>query len=176
MRRRTLLLGAALCPLCPLFPLFPLFPVPAAGAAKRGETMNVHASLTVEAKHEKVLVTFRIENRGERRAWLPRAIAADESLSGRLFDLRRHPGDAEVAYIGPQVKRGPMTAADYVELAPHSAHTHTIDITPFYAFAPGLHTYVIRYRGEGLSDVKQLEATGAIDTAEVMFSHTAPST
>ena len=173
MRRRTLLQAAALCPLCPLFPLFP---VSAAGAANGGETMNVHASLSVEAKHEKVLVTFRIENRGERRAWLPRAIAAGEGLTGRLFDLRRHPGGAEVDYIGPRVKRGPMTAADYVELAPHSAHTHTIDITPFYAFAPGQHTYVIRYQGEGLADVKQLEATSALETGEVMFSHTAPAT
>jgi hypothetical protein len=146
----------------------------ATGADDKGATMNVHTSLSVDARHEKVLVTFKIENRGERRAWLPRTIASAEDLTGRLFDLRQHPGDAEVPYIGPWVKRGPMTAADFMELAPHSAHTHTIDITPFYAFKPGQHTYVIRYVGEGLGDVKQLEATSALETEAVMFSHTAP--
>ena len=63
--------------------------------------MNVHACLEVDARHQRVLVTFRIENRGERRVWLPRAIAADTRLRGRLFDLRAFPGDAAVGYTGP---------------------------------------------------------------------------
>ena len=170
MRRRTMLCAVTLCA---------LWQGASAGAAAEqgktgGATMNVHASLSVDARHEKVLVTFKVENRGERRAWLPRAVAAEDGLTGRLFDLRAHPGGAEVPYTGPLVKRGPLTAADFVELAPHSAHTHTIDITPFYDFAPGQHTYVIRYEGAGLADVKQLEATSALETGEVMFSHTAP--
>jgi hypothetical protein len=147
----------------------------AAGGAygrRNGEqTMNVHASLTVEAKHEKVLVTFRIENRGERRVGLPRAIATDEELNGRLFDLREHPGGAEVAYVGKMVKRAAPGADDYFELPPHSAHTHTIDITRAYAFKPGLHTYEIRYEGGALADVKQLESMTGIQTQPVMFAH-----
>jgi len=154
---RVVLLGAAL----------------AAGAAHGGEAMNVHASLNVDARHDKVLVTFRIENRGERRAWLPRAIASADELTGRLFELHEQDG-TEVAYTGPWVKRGPMTAADFVELAPHSAHTHTIDITPFYAFKPGAHTYTIRYEGQGLGDVKQLEAASPLETAAVSFVYAAP--
>jgi hypothetical protein len=170
MRRRTMLCAVTLCA---------LWQGASAGAVADqgktgGATMNVHASLSVDARHEKVLVTFKVENRGERRAWLPRTVAAEDGLTGRLFDLRAHPGGAEVPYTGPLVKRGPLTAADFVELAPHSAHTHTIDITPFYDFAPGQHTYVIRYEGAGLADVKQLEATSALETGEVMFSHTAP--
>lgn len=166
MRRRTMLRAAVLCALSCC--------VPAMAGTNRGETMNVHTSLSVDAAHEKVLVTFKIENRGERRAWLPRTIASAEGLTGRLFEVSEHPGGAEVPYIGPWVKRGPLTSADYVELAPHSAHTHTIDITPFYDFKPGMHTYQIRYQGEGLADVKQLEATTALATDAVMFSHTAP--
>jgi len=166
MRRRTVLRAAVLCALsCGR---------PAMAGINGGETMNVHTSLSVDAAHEKVLVTFKIENRGERRAWLPRTIASAEGLTGRLFELSEHPGGAEVPYIGPWVKRGPLSAADFFELAPHSAHTHTIDITPFYDFKPGLHTYQIRYQGEGLGDVKQLEATTAMATDAVMFSHTAP--
>lgn len=163
MQRRTMMRATVLCTLL------------AVGGAIGAETMNVHASLAIDAGHEKVLVTFKIENRSERRAWLPRAIAADEGLTGRLFELHALPGGEEVPYIGPWVKRGPMTAADFFELAPHSAHTHTIDITPFYDFPPGRHDYEIRYLGEALGDVKQLEATSGLQTEAVRFSHTAPA-
>jgi hypothetical protein len=158
------MMAAVLCAALPM----------AAGAAgaDKGETMNVHASLSVDARHDKVLVTFKVENRGERRVGLPREIAAEGELTRRLFDLREHPGEAEVPYTGRMVKRGPLTLEDYVELAPHSAHTHTIDITHAYAFKPGTHTYVIRYDGAGLADVRQLESAGDISTEAVMFSHT----
>ena len=161
MRRRTMLCAA-------------LWAVMTAAGAAEGETMNVHASLSVDARHDKVLVTFRIENRGERRVGLPREIASDTALSRRLFDLREHPGDAEVPYTGPMVKRAALGADDYIELPPHSAHAHTIDITRFYAFKPGTHTYVIRYGGAALADVRQLDATTGFATEPVMFSHTTP--
>ena len=143
-----------------------------AARADEGGLMNVHASLSVDARHDKVLVTFRIENRGERRVGLPREIAADTELTRRLFDLREHPGEAPVPYTGRMVKRGPPTLDDYVELAPHSAHTHTIDITHAYAFRPGTHTYVIRYEGSALADVRQLDSAAGFETGAVMFSHT----
>jgi hypothetical protein len=143
-----------------------------AAGADGEQRMNVHASLSVDARHDKVLVTFKVENRGERRVGLPREIAADTELTRRVFDLREHPGEAEVPYTGRMVKRGPLSMDDYVELAPHSAHTHTIDITPFYAFKPGTHTYVIRYEGAALGDVRQLESGAGFATEPVMFSHT----
>ena len=134
--------------------------------------MNVHASLSVDARHDKVLVTFKFENRGEGRVGLPREIAADTGLSRRLFDLRRHPGGDELPYTGRMVKRAALTLDDYIELPPHSARTHTIDITQAYAFAPGTHTYVIRYRGSVLTDVRELESAAELSTEPVTFSHT----
>jgi len=163
MRRRTMMIAAMLAA------------VMAASGAYGEETMNVHTSLSVDARHEKVLVTFKIENRAERRVWLPRAIASADGLTGQLFEVHALPGGEEVPYVGPWVRRGPQTAADFFELAPHSAHTHTIDITPFYDFKPGQHSYEIRYAGEALGDVKQLEATNALQTEMVRFSHAAPS-
>jgi hypothetical protein len=163
MRRRTMLCAA----------LWGLMAAAAQADGADGEqTMNVHASLSVDARHDKVLVTFKVENRGERRVGLPREIALDPELTRRVFDLREHPGDAEVPYTGRMVKRAPLGLDDYVELAPHSAHTHTIDITRFYAFRPGTHTYVIRYEGAALGDVRQLESAADIRTDAVMFSHT----
>jgi len=150
-----------------------LWAVTVAAAGADGERgMNVHASLSVDARHDKVLVTVKIENRGERRIGLPREIAADTELSRRVFDLRRHPGGAEVPYTGRMVKRAALTLDDYIVLPPHSARTHTIDITRAYAFEPGTHTYVIRYEGAVLADVRQLESAAELSTEPVMFSHT----
>lgn len=160
MRRRTML-GAA------------LWAVTAVAAGADGERlMNVHASLSVDARHDKVLVTLRIENRGERRVGLPREIAADTELSRRAFDLRRHPDGAELPYTGRMVKRAALTLDDYIELAPHSAHTHTIDITRAYAFESGTHAYAIRYEGSVLADVRQLESATQLSTEPVTFTHT----
>jgi hypothetical protein len=149
----------------------------AAGCADRPrgeEPMNLHASVSVDARHDKVLATVRFENRSERRVWLPRAVAADTHLTGRLFEVAEAPGGAEVPYQGPMVKRLPFTAADYVELAPHSAHAHTIDITRYYAFKPGQHQYTIRWWGLVLADVKQLEAYTEASSEPITFTYTAP--
>lgn len=133
--------------------------------------MNVHACLRVDATHEKVLVTLVAENRGERRAWLPCAIAADTALSGPVFELRLHPGGEAVPYVGAvQAQRAP-TAGDYVELPPHSSHTHTIDVTQAYAFPPGEHTYAIRYEGVACPDIRHPEATMAFATDPSIFRH-----
>lgn len=159
--RRRMMLGAA------------LWAVTAAAAGADGERlMNVHASLSVDARHDKVLVTFKIENRGERRVGLPREIAADTELSRRLFDVRRQPGGAELPYNGRMVKRAAFTLDDYIELPPHSTYTHTVDITRAYAFEPGAHTYAIRYEGSVLADVRQLESAADVSTAPATFSHT----
>jgi hypothetical protein len=136
--------------------------------------MNVHASLSVDARHDKVWITFRAENRGERRVWLPRALAADVRPAGRLFDVRAHPGGAPVAYVGPAAAPGAPAPSDWFELPPHSAHTHTVDITADYAFRSGDHTYELRYAGLALADIHQPDATSPLVTEPVMFRHVAP--
>jgi hypothetical protein len=138
---------------------------------ERGDRMNLHASLSVDARHDKVWITFRAENRGERRVWLPRALDADVRPAGRLFDVRAHPGGAVVAYVGAGAAQG---ASGWFELPPHSAHTHTIDITADYAFRPGDHTYELRYAGLALADIHQPDATTPLVTEPVMFRHVAP--
>ena len=136
--------------------------------------MNVHASLSVDARHDKVWITFRAENRGERRVWLPRALAHDPRPAGRVFDVRAHPGGAPIPYVGPAAAHRTSTAADWFELQPHSAHTHTIDITADYAYLPGDHTYELRYEGAVLGDIHQLDATTPLVTEPVLFRHITP--
>ena len=133
--------------------------------------MNLHASLSVDARHDKVWITFKAENRGERRVWLPRALTDDPRPAGRVFDVRVHPGGAPIAYVGANAARG---GADWFELPPHSAHTHTVDITSDYAFRPGDHTYELRYAGLALADIHHPEATTPLVTEPVLFRHIAP--
>ena len=133
--------------------------------------MNVHACLSAEATHDKVWITFRIENRGERRVWLPRAIAADTALGERLFDLRVRADGSDVPYVGPTVARAAPTKGDWFELAPHSAHTHTIDITPAYAFPAGAHDFELRYAGVALGDIQHPDVTTALVTQPIVFRH-----
>lgn len=134
--------------------------------------MNVHACLSAEALQDKVWITFRIENRGERRVWLPRAIAADTALGGPLFRLVRLPEGAAVAYIGSARQQGTPAPADYFELPPHSAHTHTLAITSDYAFAPGEHAYELHYEGVALADIHHPDATTPLVPEPVVFRHT----
>jgi hypothetical protein len=138
---------------------------------ERGERMNLHASLSVDARHDKVWITFKAENRGERRVWLPRALTDDARPGGRVFDVRVHPGGAPIAYVGANAARG---GADWFELPPHSAHTHTVDITADYAFRPGDHTYELRYAGLALADIHHPEATTPLVTEPVLFRHITP--
>jgi hypothetical protein len=136
-----------------------------------GGRMNLHASLSVDARHDKVWITFKAENRGERRVWLPRALTDDPRPGGRVFDVRVHPGGAPIAYVGANAARG---GAGWFELPPHSAHTHTVDITSDYAFRPGDHTYELRYAGLALADIHHPDATTPLVTAPVLFRHVAP--
>ena len=90
---------------------------------------QVRHQLEVETGGGKVRVRLLVENRGETAIYIPREVAAGDEITGRRFDLR----DAEgrpVDYTGMMVKRGALTAADWQEVAPHTMHMNTIDITP----------------------------------------------
>lgn len=95
----------------------------------------------------RVLVTAQYENRSAAPLQVPRALAAEKELTGRLFDIVEADTGAAIEYQGMMVKRGPLTAADYLSLKPGARHSNTIDITRSYAFLPGLHRYRLSYEG-----------------------------
>ena len=132
----------------------------AAGLA-RGTAMNdVGMTLSVEAKDGRVLVQVELENRSADAVLVPRTIAASDRLLGRVFDVKGDDG-TPVPYVGPLVKRGPLTAADYLALPAGQRHRHTIDIAPAYDFRPGTHTYTVAYAGQYITDAAVLASTGA---------------
>jgi hypothetical protein len=67
------------------------------------------------------------------------------------------------------VKRGPITADDYVQLAPHARLDNTIDITDAYAWPAGSHAYTVAYDGSYLADLARLDAPTAVTVERAAF-------
>jgi hypothetical protein len=130
---------------------------------------QVRHQLDVETGGGKLRVRLLVENRGDTAIYVPRELAAGDEITGRRFDLRDAKGKP-VDYTGMMVKRGAMTTEDWQEVAPHSMHMNTIDITPSYAFRKGKGTYEIRYDGPWLADLTQLDAVRRSPAAPVKFS------
>ncbi|AVR96856.1 hypothetical protein [Pseudoduganella armeniaca] len=142
-----------------------------------GQAMgDVGMQLAVDSREGHVRVDVRLENRGARPVYVPRALAAARQLDGRLFDVRDARTGEPVQYQGRMVKRGPLTADDYLVLAPGATHRHSIDITSAYAFAPGTHEYRLGYQGAAAPDVQALvagTATAGLAAPAVTFTYTA---
>lgn len=105
--------------------------------------------LTLKATSTKgrVLVSAHYANRSAAPLQVPRALATEKELTGRLFDIREADSGASIEYQGIMVKRGPLTAADYLTLKPGAKRSNTIDITRSYAFLPGRHRYLLSFEG-----------------------------
>ncbi|WP_175016812.1 hypothetical protein [Massilia sp. YMA4] len=146
------------------------------GRAEGQAMSDVGVQLAVDSSDGHVRVDVRLENRGKLPAYVPRALASARQLDGRLFDVRDARTGEPVPYQGRMVKRGPLTADDFLTLAPGATHRHSIDITPAYAFAPGKHEYRLAYEGVAGGDVQALVAgSGAapLVAPAVSFTYTA---
>jgi hypothetical protein len=137
--------------------------------------VNVHHRLEVETGAGKVKVRVMIENRSDAPVWIPREIALGDDLSAPRFALSALSSVTDaVPYTGRMVKRGPLNAADFLEIKPQTTYLNTFDITQAYAFKPGQHSYEIRYAGPWVTDLAKLDA-GRIKSSPalpVRFSHT----
>jgi hypothetical protein len=141
----------------------------AAGQAKgqpmadRTENGGVSMLLVLDAPPAQGQVRLRLEfeNRGRQPALVPRAVASMDRLLGNVFIVKDALTGQPVPYVGPMVKRGPMTAADYLVLKPGQRHGHVIDIGPAYGFAAGEHAYEVSYAGHYVTDARALTGAGA---------------
>ena len=144
-----------------------------AGTAYAGgaNMQGVQQQIQVAAKDGKVVVTASVHNGSGKPVFVPKAVFGDDELFGRTFDIKDAATGAEIAYIGPMVKRGPYTKADYLAVKPGAKRSNSIDITRSYDFKPGSHTYTLAYSGNYLSDLAKLNAASAVAVAPVTFTH-----
>jgi hypothetical protein len=146
-----------------------------AGTAQAGGRMNgVSEQMQVASSGGKVVLTLSVHNGGAASVFVPKALYQSKQLFNRVFEVREQ-GGADIDYTGPMVKRGPLTKADFLNVAPGATRSNSIDITHSYAFLPGAHTYQLRYDGNVLASLAKLdEQTAQIKQAPapVTFSYT----
>lgn len=132
-------------------------------------------TMSVKSAEGRVLVGVSLHNQSAHAVHVPRAIATENELFGKMFEIKDVATGEAIAYQGIMVKRGPLTADDYLTLKPRAKHRNTIDITNSYAFKPGKRTYQLAYEGSYLLDLTKLgQAAGAevaLTASPVTFTH-----
>jgi hypothetical protein len=143
-----------------------LFAAITAGAEE--PSMNqVSETLRVESTGGKVLVHVTVNNGTDKPIWAPAALVRAKVLTRREFDVRSR--GEPVDYTGRMVKRGPITADDFVKVNSHAKVENTIDITDSYAWAPSPSAYTLGIEGNYLPDVALLDRPTLVATAPVDF-------
>jgi len=140
--------------------------------AGAGKMNGVQQQVQVESTAGKVMVTLSVENGSAKAVFVPKAVFEDEELFGRAFDIKHLATGEAVKYIGPMVKRGPLTRDDYLPVKAGGKHTNVIDITRSYDFKSGKHDYQLTFAGNWLGNLARLEAASTVSVAPVTFSHT----
>ena len=144
-----------------------------AGAAQAGgaKLNSVKQQVEVETTDGKVYAKVSVDNGSGVPVFVPKAVFQNAQLFRREFDIKDMTTRKEVDYIGPMVKRGPLTMKDFVEIKPGVKRSHSIEITRSYDFKPGKHAYQISYSGSYLADPAKVEASTPITVAPVTFSY-----
>jgi len=135
--------------------------------------MDISETVKVASRNGKVLVTLSVDNAGPAPVHVPVALYQDKELFGPAFTITTDLG-AMIDYVGPMVKRGPWTAADFLTVAPGEKRSNIIDITPSYAFFGGAHAYLLQYAGKVFADLRDLNDEGVSGPLPVAhFTHQA---
>lgn len=124
--------------------------------------------LAVKSQEGRPVVHIALANRSPHPVKVLHALADEEEMYGKLFELQDAATGQSLEYQGIMVKRGPLTEADYLTLAPGAKRRNAIDLGRAYAFKQGRHAYTISYRGHYLQDGKEKPLT----VGPVRFEHT----
>lgn len=96
---------------------------------------------------DNVLVTVTLTNTSDKVQHLLRWRTPQQDLEAPLFEVQRD--GQPVRYLGRRIKRAAPGPADYLQLAPGAALTHTVELSRFYEMRVA-GSYTIRYRSPAL--------------------------
>jgi len=133
-----------------------------------GEAKMLELKLAVKESGGRPVAQITLANKSGQPVKAPRAIASEEEMFGKLFDVRDAETGQPLEYQGIMVKRGPLTAEDYLAMAPGAVQHNAIDLARAYAFRQGRHAYTISYTGHYLQDGKEKPLT----VGPIRFEHT----
>ena len=137
-----------------------------AGTVFAGGQKVVELKIEVKPAHAKVWAEIELNNRSGKPVKVLHALATEEEMYGKLFDVR-DAGGQPVEYRGIMVKRGPLTEEDFLTLKPGERRKNRIELSRAYTFQPG-QQYTLAYSGIYKQDGKTMPLTAA----PVRFEHT----
>ena len=121
-----------------------------------GEPTVLDMKFAVQDANGHAVLHITVLNRLPQTVKVPRALATETEMYGKLFDLRDADTGQPLEYQGIMVKRGPLTEDDYLAMVPGARRSNAIDLSRAYVFKPGRHAYSIRYAGAYLLDGKEM--------------------
>ena len=133
-----------------------------------GDSQLLELTLAVRASSGQPVVQIALANHGKGPVKVMRALATEQEMFGKLFDVRDAATGEPLEYQGIMVKRGPLTEEDYLLLPPGARRRNAIDLGRAYAFKRGHHAYTISYAGHYLMEGKEMP----LSAGPVRFEHT----
>ena len=118
-----------------------------AGAAQAQIIATLKPVQPAVGRGDSVLVTATLTNTSDTVQYLLRWRTPQQDLEAPLFEVQRD--GQPVRYLGRRIKRAPPRPADYLQLAPGAALTHTVELSRFYEMSV-TGNYTIRYRSPAL--------------------------
>lgn len=136
--------------------------------ALSGEAKMLDVKFVVKEAAGHPVLHITLANHSARPVKVLHALATEEEMFGKLFDVRDADTGQPLEYQGIMVKRGPLTDADYLLMKPGAQRSNAIDLAPAYGFRQGRHAYTISYAGHYLMDGKEMP----LAVGPVRFEHT----
>ncbi|MGW8392420.1 hypothetical protein [Pseudoduganella sp. HUAS MS19] len=139
-----------------------------AAGALSGEAKMLEVRFAVKDTAGQPVLHIALANHAAQPVKVLHALASEEEMFGKLFEVRDAATGQLLDYQGIMVKRGPLTEQDYLSMSPGAHRSNAIDLGPAYAFKPGRHAYTISYTGHYLMGGKKVPLT----VGPVRFEHT----
>jgi hypothetical protein len=136
--------------------------------ALSGEPKMLDVKFSVKETAGRPVLHIILANHSSRPVKVLHALATEQEMFGKLFEVREAETGQPVEYQGIMVKRGPLTDDDYLAMQPGAQRSNDIDLALAYGFRQGRHAYTISYAGHYLMDGKELPLT----VGPVRFEHT----
>ena len=133
-----------------------------------GEAQMLEVKFTVKEAAGHPVLHIALANHAAQPIMVLHALATEEEMFGKLFDVRDAATGQLLEYQGIMVKRGPLTDEDYLAMKPGAQRSNAIDLALAYGFKPGRHAYTISYAGHYLMNGKEIPLT----VGPVGFEHT----
>ena len=133
-----------------------------------GEPKVLDVTFSVKDSGSHPVLHITVVNHTGRPVKVLHALATEEEMYGKLFEVRDAASGQPLEYQGIMVKRGPLTEEDYLVMAPGAVRRNAIDLARAYAFRQGRHAYTISYSGHYIMDGKEVPLT----VGPLRFEHT----